>query len=372
MAKVNILKSSLFSAHGNLEDTLKSIEENKLNLSSKSIETLDGLVEVPYFLFHKEMEENQDIIYKAIKSIVLELIVDLTSEQRKNTALLIGTSQIDLNIVNSIVDTLDDTIEFKSDKKSIDNYAKKISNELNLSGYTMTMSTACTSSANALLEAQNLISANIFKYVLVLGVEVHTSIMCSGFNSLRLLSLGKQTPFSKERDGLVLGEGLAGVLIGEEDSTWSLEGGYSNANSYTITASGVDGDEFYDVMNKALKKLKLKSKDITALKSHATSSVSNDLSEINAISRIFDKNIVFTALKPYVGHTLGACGILELVLFMAGIDKGFIHKTINVGESILDDYTPITKDYICTNGTFMLNYFGFAGNNVSIIIKKSQ
>jgi len=368
----NILKSSILCSQGNLEQTLNAIKTNNIMIASQNIATLDGDILSPYFLLQEKIQEDKTEVYEAIKNIVSDLVSSLNSSQRADTALLIGTSQIDLNIVDAIVDTLYDAKEYHSRKKSIDTYAQDISNELGLNGYTMTLSTACTSSANGVLQANELINCGAFEYVVVIGLEIFSKMMSDGFSSMGLLSQNLQRPFDERRDSLVLGEAIAGVLIGVDDSPWSVEGGYSNCNSNTITAAGEAGDEFYEVITSALETLGLDAKEITAIKAHATASVSNDLSEINAISRAFDKDVIFTALKPYVGHTLGACGVLELALFMKSIDEGFIPKTINTHKSIMADYAPIYEDVACKEGTFMLNYFGFGGNNVSMIIKKKS
>ena len=368
----NILKTSILCSQGDLEKTLKAIKTNNINIASQDIATLDGYVATPYFLLQKKIQEDKQEVYEAIKNIVQELIENLNTKQKQNTALIIGTSQIDLNIVDAIIDTIYDAKEYKSAKKSIDTFANDISKALGLNGYTMTMSTACTSSANGVLQANDLIKSGAFEYVVVIGLEVFSKMMSDGFSSMGLLSLNPQRPFDERRDSLVLGEAIAGVLVGVDESLWSVDGGYSNCNSNTITAAGEDGDEFYEVISSALASLALDAKDITCIKAHATSSVSNDLAEINAISRVFDEDVVFTALKPYIGHTLGACGVLELAIFMGSIDAGFIPKTINTNESIMPKYAPIYEEMSCSSGTFMLNYFGFGGNNVSMIIKKKS
>ena len=155
------------------------------------------------------------------------------------------------------------------------------------------------------------------------------------------------------------------------DPRWS-KGGFSNCNSATITSVSESGDECVEVMQKALLNSNVKRDEITALKAHATGSFSNDLAEINAISKVFDSSLVFTALKPYIGHTIGASGVLEIALFMGAIDKGFIPKTLSCTESILSNFTPISKHKECSDGIFMCNYFGFGGNNISLIIKKES
>jgi 3-oxoacyl-(acyl-carrier-protein) synthase len=96
------------------------------------------------------------------------------------------------------------------------------------------------------------------------------------------------------------------------------------------------------------------------------------MSEINAIKKVFASDLTFSVLKPYVGHTLGACGVLELAIFMSCIDDGFIPKTLNHKESIIKEYTPLQEHKECKSGVFMLNYFGFGGNNTSVIIQKES
>ncbi len=369
---LSLLKCAIKSAQGDLRQTISAIKNSNINISTKIVSTFDAEMEIPYFLLQNRVEDSQKSIYKELKDIVSKIVVDLDKDDREKTALLVGTSLVDMNIVDVVNDSV---YEYKrtpyySSKKSIDSYAKDLVDEFGLNGFSMSVSTACTSSVNALLEASNLIQSGAFKYVVVLGVDIFSEMMSNGFSSMKLLSLGVQKPFDISRDGLVLGEAIAGILVGTESSSWVLKGGYSNCNSANITSVSASGEEYADVMQKAMHISNTNIGDITALKAHATSTPTNDMSEINAIKQLFDKDFRFTAIKPYIGHTLGACGILELAIFMSCVDDGFIPKTINHQDSIIDKYTPISEHLECKDGTFMLNYFGFGGNNTSIIIKK--
>lgn len=372
MHNINILDSAVRSAQGSKEETLKAIKSLKINLSSKSVSTLGDTQKIPYFLLTQEVNESFIEIKEAIKELVAPLVEKLTLEQKQNSVLVVGSSLVDINIVQSIEDSVypEKRKAYASTKKSIDSFANEISYELGLNPFTMTISTACTSSMNALLEARNLINSGLYEYAIVVGVEVFSQMMSDGFSSMKLLSSGVQKPFDTSRDGLVLGEAIAAVVIGKESSPWSLRGGYSNCNSLTITSVSASGEEYAEVMHQAMKLSDIQPKDITALKTHATSTPSNDLAEINAIEKIFAPDISFTALKPYLGHTLGACGILELAIFMACIDEGFIPKTLNHSDSIIKEYRPLLEHKECHTGLFMLNYFGFGGNNTSVIIQK--
>jgi 3-oxoacyl-[acyl-carrier-protein] synthase-1 len=300
---------------------------------------LDDGTKIPYFSLEKEIKQNQKDIYKAIKDVVSKVI----PKDRKKTALLVGTALVDWYLVDAINACAYEQKEpYSSKKRSIDSYAKDLSDEFGLSGFTQTINTACTSSANALLEARNLISAGILEYVIVVGVEVYSPVMSSGFYSMDLLSQSKPKPFAEDRDGLVLGEGVGAMLLGKEESPWELLGGFSNCNSETITSVSSSGDECVEVIHNALKNCALHVKDITAIKAHATGSRANDEAEMNAIKKVFKVEPKIITLKQHIGHTIGASGVLEIGYLMQSKE----------------------------NGTFMCNYFGFGGNNISLIVRK--
>jgi len=308
------------------------------SLSKKTLE--DGTV-IPYFSLEKEIKQNQEEIYNAIKDVVSKVLPN----NRKKTALLVGTSLVDWYLIDAINACAYETKEpYSSKKRSIDCYAKDLSDEFGLSGYTQTINTACTSSANALLEAKNLINADVVEYVIVVGLEVYSSVMSSGFASMDLLSSTKPKPFAKDRDGLVLGEGVGAILLGKEKSPWELVGGFSNCNSETITSVSSSGDECIEVMNQALKNCAQLEEDITAIKAHATGSWANDEAEMNAIKKVFKKEPTIITLKQHIGHTIGASGVLEIAYLLQKSEQ---------------------------NGTIMCNYFGFGGNNISLILRKN-
>lgn len=374
MASVNILGFEVLCSQGDLKQSIEAIKNSKTKISSKLLEIDGQKAKVPYYLLDKPIKQNQDNIYKVLKELVSKLLCKIDKSKRGSTALLIGTSLIDWHLVDAINSC---AYEYKktaytSQKRSIDSYAFDLSKEFGLSEFTMSINTACTSSANALLEARNLINAEVIEQAIVIGLEIFSPVMSSGFYTMDLLSKTMPKPFDINRDGLVLGEAIAGMILGKVNSTWSLEGGFSNCNSQTITSVSQSGQECVEVMQKALENSALHVEDITALKAHATGSSSNDLAEINAIKKLFKPSLVFTALKPYIGHTIGASGVLEIALMMGAIDRGFLPKTLFCQESIMPEFQPLREHKKCDSGVFMCNYFGFGGNNTSLIIKKSK
>ena len=303
------------------------------------IRLLDDGTKIPYFSLEKKIGQNQKEIYGAIKNVVSKVL----PKNRKNTALLVGTALVDWYLVDAInASAYEHKEPYKSKKRSIDSYAKDLSDEFGLSGFTQTINTACTSSANALLEAKNLIEADVVENVIVVGLEVFSPVMSSGFYSMDLLSPTKPKPFAQNRDGLVLGEGVGAILLGKDESSWEILGGFSNCNSETITSVSSSGEECVEVMQNALTNCALHVEDITTLKAHATGSLANDEAEMNAIEKVFTKKPKIVTLKQYIGHTIGASGVLEIGYLMQSAIKG----------------------------TYMCNYFGFGGNNTSVIVRK--
>jgi len=372
MASVNILKYEINASQGNLSQTLKAIKNGKIEQSLKRIQASLEEVEIPYYSLKQAVLQDQQSIYEALKNLLLKILPAIEATKRPSTALIIGTSLVDWHLVDAIDATVyeDEKQPYVSHKQSIDSYAKVLADEFGLSSFTMTINTACTSSANALLEASNMINAGMFEYAVVLGIEIFSPIMSSGFYAMDLIARRMPMPFDLDRDGLVLGEAIAGIVLGKSDAVWSLEGGFSNCHSQTITSVSQSGDECVEVMQKALQSSGVKADEVTALKAHATGSYSNDLAEINAIGKVFEPSVKFTALKPYIGHTIGASGVLEIALLMAAVDDGFLPKTLFCEHSISSDYAPLTEHVKCQEGLFMCNYFGFGGNNISLIIKK--
>ena len=374
MADIYLSSYLCESSQGDIEQTLDAIEYNNIKIGKKTVATLDETIEIPYFTFERPSCEDPREIYQRIKETVDPLLQSLSKEKRMKTAVIVGTSLVDQYIVESIEATVYEELKkpFATQKRSIDSFAYDLANEYGLHPYTMTVTTACTSSANALFEARNLIECGMVDEVLVIGVEIFSQMMSDGFSSMKLLSAEEQKPFDIKRDGLILGEAIAAVMVTKQKTPWKLLGGYSNCNSYNITSVAPEGKEYAQVMEEALKSVSLSANQITALKAHATSTPTNDLSEINAIKSVFSPEVVFSGIKPYLGHTLGACGILEIAVVMGCIDRGFFPGTINHKEAIISEYIPLKKHKKIEDGIFMCNYFGFGGNNTSVIIEKGM
>lgn len=295
---------------------------------------------------------------------------------RKNTAILLGSSSFDVNVSEQRYQADLLTRGDAAVPMPIVGYGKlanRLANELALGDYRLTYSTACTSSANALLYGQRLIRAGLVKHALVIGLEWSNLTSILGFAGLGLLSpSARMRPFEPDRDGLLLGEGIGCVLLSHPDDKAGkvhLAGGAIATDNHSLTAANIDGMELTQVMRLALQDSGVQPAQIRAIKAHATASLKNDEAESTAICRVMgSKPPPLFALKPYCGHTLGACGALELALTLGCLSRGLLPGSPGakadpaLGVNLLDQPTPASSGY------YLLNAFAFGGNNNALVI----
>lgn len=257
--------------------------------------------------------------------------------------------------------------------------SKHLRNQHQLLGPDYAYNTACTASANALLSAISSIQQGQHSYALVVGLETFNATTLSGFYGMQLLSDEVMRPFDKQRNGLVLGEGCAALLLTAENISdnqttgITLCGGASRCDTYSISASNPDGSSIADVMRDSLHNCKLQPSDIAAIKAHGTASPLNDDGEAAGMQRVFETVPDFFSLKSYIGHTLGSCGAIETALMAACLQQGQL--PVSAGFENADDkldVTPLSSPKDIQAGYYMLNFFGFGGNNCSLILHHSE
>ena len=130
-----------------------------------------------------------------------------------------------------------------------------------------------------------------------------------------------------------------------------------------------DGSAIADVIRQAMQASDTKLEQIAALKAHGTASMLNDEGEVAGLRRVFERAPTLCALKPYVGHTFGACGVVELALFAASLDRGTLPATPGICASDSDLNVVLNQERRMQGpGRFMLNYFGFGGSNTSLVV----
>lgn len=252
--------------------------------------------------------------------------------------------------------------------------AAHVAERFAIEGPQFVINTACNSSANALIYAARMIAGGMLSHALVVGSEHFNRISLYGFESLMLLDAESAKPFDKHRQGIELGEGVAAVVLGPaplksaQPPRFRFLGGESRCDPQGLTCSS--GERIAEIIAATLDTTGLAPGDIAAIKAHGTSTPANDLTEGQGLRQVFaDRLPPFTTLKSMLGHTLGACGAVETVSLLGCLEAGFLPAT--VGFSTPDEEIgcrPLTENLPVGPGRYLLNFFGFGGNNSAFVI----
>lgn len=238
------------------------------------------------------------------------------------------------------------------------------------SGQTFAFQTACTSSANAIISAARMIERGWYKHALVLGVEIANLATVAGFASLQLIA-PELKPFDKNRQGIVLGEGIGAVVLSAANHDGEglyIRSGGTNIDTYRVTMSNPDGVVTATLTNDVLRRAAVTTQQVVGIKAHGTGSPMNDSGEATVVNRVFANPPPVCALKSYLGHTLGACGVNELVLLGASLRAGIFPATPGFDEADPAlNLVPTREASAARAGHYLLNYFGFGGHNTVML-----
>lgn len=280
-----------------------------------------------------------------------------------------------------------DYLDNESHRKYIEGHhtgdsTQKIAEQLGIEqSLVTTISTACSSAANAIMFGARLIKSGKLDRVIVGGTDCLSKFTINGFKTLMILSDTDSTPFDENRNGLNLGEAAA-YLVLESDNVVQAENkkvlayvkGYGNANdAYHQTASSDNGDGATLAMEKALKVAGLQPSNIDYINAHGTATGNNDLSEGRALIRVFGKDKVpdFSSTKAYTGHTLAAAGGIEAVYSVLALQHNVIYPNLNFKTPMKEfDLVPQTELKKKELGTILSNSLGFGGNCSTLIFSK--
>ena len=255
-----------------------------------------------------------------------------------------------------------------------------IATALKLGGPLATISTACSSSANTIMQAARLIKAGLVNQVVAGGTDALSLFTLNGFNSLKILDNELCKPFDEHRQGLNLGEGAAYLVLESEVSLNARGGvayaevtGYGNANdAYHQTASSPEGKGAYLSIKKAFEGAGKANLAIDYVNAHGTGTANNDLSESNALKMIFKEHVpAFSSTKSYTGHTLGAAGGVEAVFSILAILGQHVYGNYNFSTPMSDGLEPERNFSNRKIDHVLSNSFGFGGNCSSLIFSKA-
>ncbi|QHF48477.1 beta-ketoacyl-[acyl-carrier-protein] synthase family protein [Pseudomonas sp. S49] len=251
---------------------------------------------------------------------------------------------------------------------------------LQLSGPAYVISTACTSSARALMSAQRLLDLGLCDAVLCGGVDSLCKLTLNGFSSLEAMSDERCNPFSANRSGINIGEAAVLFVMSKqqgEGPAIALLGAGASSDAHHISAPEPTGRGALQAMQKALNRAHLQATQINYLNLHGTATQHNDAMESLAVAALFPEGVACSSTKPLTGHTLGAAGALEAAFcwLSLSVDNPDHALPPHVWDGQADPALPPLKWVTASERLtsiapryLMSNSFAFGGNNVSLII----
>ncbi|WP_047536522.1 beta-ketoacyl-[acyl-carrier-protein] synthase family protein [Pseudomonas sp. 11/12A] len=251
---------------------------------------------------------------------------------------------------------------------------------LQVSGPAYVISTACTSSARALMSAQRLLDLGVCDVVLCGGVDTLCKLTLNGFSALEAVSGQRCNPFSRHRNGINIGEAAVLFLMSKQPGDGqaiALLGSGASSDAHHISAPEPSGRGARQAMRKALHRAGLQPQQISYLNLHGTATAHNDAMESHAVAAVFPEGVPCSSTKPMTGHTLGAAGALEAAFCWLSLSTGNREHALppHVWDGQADPelpalnwVTPATRLTSTGPRYLMSNSFAFGGNNVSLII----
>lgn len=325
---------------------------------------------------HSLQTRTNQLLRAAYQQIEPKFLKARESIANHRIAVVIGTSTSGIQETEQAMNSSNTAIPY--DQQNLGNPADALSQWANIEGPSYGISTACTSGAKALASGRRLLRSGLFDLVLAGGVDSLCKLTLNGFSSLDAISSDPCLPFSENRSGINIGEGAALFLMSREQSPICLSGVGESSDAHHISAPDPEGTGAKLAIQNALDDATLAAADIDYLNLHGTATEQNDRMEAIAVDGIFGSKVACSSTKGYTGHTLGAAGAIEaafcyLTLLEDSSARLPLHRfdgcydpninSINLSLNSATETAPKRS---------MSNSFAFGGNNISLILERSE
>lgn len=233
----------------------------------------------------------------------------------------------------------------------------------------LVVSNACISGLAALLQGRRMLLSGRCDYVVIIGTEVQSRFIISGFQSLKAVSASPCKPFDDSRDGLNLGEASAAIVLGRSEEGWEIADGAVRNDAYHISSPSRTGEGSYKVLRYVLDSVDVK--DLAFVNVHGTATLFNDEMEAVALDRAGLGDIPINSLKGFLGHTMGAAGVIESILSILACEDGVVLPTRGFSEIGVSRHVNISsEERPCEGKAFIKLMSGFGGVNGALLFRK--
>ena len=292
----------------------------------------------------------------------------LSASQAVNSSGIDPSSPRVAFVLSTIKGNIDDLGQ-EENKYSIIESAIRIASYFHNPNPPLVVSNACISGLAALLQGRRMLLTGDWDYVVVIGTEVQSRFIVSGFQSLKALSASPCKPFDISRDGLNLGEASAAVVLGRSDSGWEIVDGAVRNDANHISGPSRTGEGSYKVLRYVLRSTDIG--DLSFVNVHGTSTLYNDEMESIALHRAGLDDVPINSLKGYLGHTMGAAGILESILSIMACEDKTVLPTRGFNQIGVTYPVKVSATrQSCEGKAFIKLLSGFGGVNGALLFKK--
>lgn len=295
----------------------------------------------------------------------------------KRVALISGTTVGGMDLTENYYEQMktDDSLLYLPKSNECGKSTEEMAEIVGLvNAQTCTISTACSSALNSIILGSEMLKRNEVDVVIAGGSEALSRFHLNGFNTLMILDKEQCRPFDDTRAGLNLGEGAAFVVLEKNsDKSLAFVAGYGNrCDAFHQTASSDNGEGAYLAMKDALEMAHLKPEDIQYVNAHGTGTPNNDITESQALIRIFGEDMPeISSTKAFTGHTTSASGSIEAVICILAMQNNFTPANLGWKNKIEGGIVPTLGNDNIVLENVICNSFGFGGNDSSMVISKS-
>lgn len=338
-----------------------------------------ALASIPSGL-NQQSSRNNQLLLEAALQIEDDIRQAIDTYGPDRVAIVLGTSTSGIDEASRGIAHYLQTQHFPGDydyqQQELSAPATFLAEWLNISGPAYVISTACTSSARALMSAQRLLDMNLCDVVLCGGVDSLCALTLNGFCSLEAVADERCNPFSINRRGINIGEAAVLFVMSKQPATThaiALLGAGASSDAHHISAPEPSGRGAVQAMRTALSRAKVQPHQIAYLNLHGTATQHNDAMESQAVAQVFPDGVPCSSTKPMTGHTLGAAGALEAAFCWLSLERNALAPHVwdaqpDPALPALQWVTPGQPLTTTAERCLMSNSFAFGGNNVSLII----
>ena len=313
---------------------------------------------------------NNRLLLAALAQIQPQVDEAIARHGRDRVAVVLGTSTSGLDEADRKVSGSNATYHYS--QQELGDPSRFVSEYLELFGPALTVSTACSSSARAVITGKRLIESGMVDAAIVGGADTLSRMPVNGFNSLESLSERRCQPFSAERNGITIGEAAALILLSREDGPVQLLGVGESSDAWHMSAPHPEGLGAIRAIEMAMQQAGLTAADIGYINMHGTATRLNDEIEAKVVHTLFGEGVPGSSTKHLTGHTLGAAGACEAVLCYLMLTRSLPLPAQDFTDAMQDpalapcgllispraDYQPV----------MLSNSFAFGGNNATLIL----